>query len=318
MNSFPLIFMGTPEFSCPTLEALIRAGYKIAAVFTQPPRPSGRGFMVIPSPVHRYAEEHSIPVFTPTSLKSSEEQQKILDLVAKNNVQAIIVVAYGILLPKEILNATPLGCINVHTSLLPRWRGASPIQRAIEAGDLTTGITTMRMDEGLDTGPMLLKKSIPIEKSDTSQSLHEKLSFMGGPLVLRSLEGLYNKTLQPEHQPLVGITLAPKVLKEEGHLNFNESAFTLERKIRAFTPWPGTYFMYKELKIKVLEASAQTVTPSEKSNLIGHIVSTAPLKILCGENTLLCPLKLQRPGGTILNVNDFLRGFQTPVGASLI
>lgn len=318
MKHLPLIFMGTPEFSCPTLRALVEAKHHIVAIFTQPPRPSGRGFTVIPSPIHHYAKKLSIPVFTPTSLKSSEEYLKVLDLIKRYNVQGVIVVAYGLILPAEILKATPFGCLNVHASLLPRWRGASPIQRAIEAGDNTTGITIMQMNEGLDTGPMLMKKSIPVEACDTSQSLHEKLSSLGGPLLLQTLEGLVQGTLQPEPQPLFGITYAPKVLKEDGHLNFKESAFTLERKIRAFTPWPGTYFIYQNLKIKVLEASIETASPSDKITTAGHVISIAPLQILCGNHTLLCPLKLQRPGGNILNTPDFLRGFPIPLGTSLL
>lgn len=318
MKHFPLIFMGTPEFSCPTLKTLIQKQYPIVAVFTQPPRPSGRGFSVVPSPIEQYAKGLSIPVFTPTSLKRPEEQQKVLDLIEYHKVQAIIVVAYGLILPLSILNAPPFGCINVHASLLPRWRGASPIQRAIEAGDSTTGITIMQMNEGMDTGPIFLKLSIPIHATDTTQTLHEKLSSLGGPLVLKVLEALYAKTLKAEPQPLTGITHAPKVLKEEGLLNFKESAFTLERKIRAFTPWPGTYFLYNGLKIKVLEASVERPLTSLSSYTIGEVIETKPLKILCGENTFLCPLKLQRPGGVVLNVNDFLRGFVIPVKTSLL
>lgn len=314
LSNFPLIFMGTPSFSEKILQFLLSHGCSIQAVYTQPPRPQGRGLDVVPSAVQMLAQAYNIPVFTPLTLKSPETQREFLEFVHTHHIQAAIVVAYGLLLPKIILQALPFGCFNVHASLLPRWRGASPIQRTIEAGDSKTGLTLMKMEEGLDTGPILLTTEIFPSKIETSESLFERLSMLGGPLVLKGLQSLCENTLQETPQPLQNITYAPKVLKEEGLLNFSESAFALERKVRAFNPWPGTFFNYNALKIKVLTAQAEECTAQGK---IGEIIETSPLKIQCSSHTAFLPSKLQRPGGIPLEADEFLRGFSLPKGTIL-
>ncbi len=310
----PLIFMGTPSFAANILAFLLEKKCSIAAVYTNPPKPKGRGHDVALSPVHLLALRHDIPVFTPASLRSPEAQSQFLTLVQSHNIKAALVVAYGFILPKIILEAPPLGCLNVHASLLPRWRGASPIQRAIEAGDSETGLALMKITEGLDEGPIILESRLTITPQETSETLFEKLSQIGGPLILKGLSGLLEETLFPEAQSQNNVTYAPKVLKEEGLLDFQESALVLERKIRAFTPWPGTFFNVKGLKIKVLEAHTETTS---YDGVPGEVISVAPLKILCGTKTVLIPLKLQRPGGTVLQASDFLRGFPIDQGTLL-
>ncbi|HQS83771.1 MAG: methionyl-tRNA formyltransferase [Alphaproteobacteria bacterium 16-39-46] len=314
LSDLPMIFMGTPSFSEKILAFLLEKKCLIAAVYTNPPKAQGRGHDVTPSPVHVLALKHDIPVFTPSSLRLPQTQAQFLTLVQTHHVKVVLVVAYGFILPKILLEAPPLGCLNVHASLLPRWRGASPIQRAIEAGDLQTGLTLMKMTEGLDEGPILLEQQIPITPQETSETLFEKLSEMGGPLVLKGLSGLLEGTLFSKNQAQNGITYAPKVLKEEGLLDFEASAVTLERKVRAFTPWPGTFFNFKGLKIKVIEACTEE---TDFQGRTGEVIHTSPFKIRCGNKTVFMPLKLQRPGGTILNAADFLRGFPIDQGALL-
>ncbi len=314
LSDLPIIFMGTPSFSEKILAFLLEKKCLIKAVYTNPPKPQGRGHDVTSSPVHLLALKHGIPVFTPSSLRLPEAQTQFLTFVQTHHVKVVLVVAYGFILPKILLEAPPLGCLNVHASLLPRWRGASPIQRAIEAGDLQTGLTLMKMIEGLDEGPILLEHQIPITPQETSGTLFEKLSEMGGPLILKGLSGLLEETLFSKNQSQDGTTYAPKVLKEEGLLDFTESALVLERKVRALTPWPGTFFNFKGLKIKVIGACTETTDFQGK---IGEVIHTSPFKILCGDKTALMPLKLQRPGGTILNAADFLRGFPIDQGVLL-
>lgn len=311
LSNFSLIFMGTPAFAASVLAFLIEKKYPIAAVYTQPPKPKDRGYDLSPSPVHLLALEHGLTIYTPASLKSLEIQEQFRELVKINNVKACIVVAYGLILPKHLLDAPLFGCLNVHASVLPRWRGASPIQRAIEAGDTQTGLTLMKMDEGLDTGPILLEKRVPISSKDITTTLLHKFSLLAGPLVMEGLLGLSQKTLSFSPQSQEGVTYAPKVLKEEGLLNFDNSAFSLEQKVRAFNPWPGTFFNFKDIKIKVLEASAENSTYEGQP---GEIIDLYPLKILCKDKTVFLPFKLQRPGGKPLMTDEFLRGFPLKKG----
>ncbi|MBS0185284.1 MAG: methionyl-tRNA formyltransferase [Proteobacteria bacterium] len=313
-SHFPIIFMGTPTFSEKILSFLLDKKCSIAAVYTNPPRPCGRGYDVQPSPLHLLALKHNIPVYTPSSFRSEDVQNQFLSLVREHQVKVVLVVAYGFILPKTILDAPSFGCLNIHASLLPRWRGASPIQRAIEAGDRHTGLTLMKMTEGLDEGPILLETRIPISPQETSETLFEKLSKMGGPFVLDGLSGLFEGKLFPKNQSHDDVTYAPKVLKEDGLLNFEQSAFVLERKVRAFTPWPGTFFNFKGMTLKVLESAAEIST---SHGTIGEVLSLSPFKIQCGEQTAFLPLKLQRPGGKVLNASDFLRGFPIEQGTFL-
>jgi methionyl-tRNA formyltransferase len=288
--------MGTPEFALPALKALIAAGHDITAVYSQPPKPQGRGYHIQKSPVHIYAESLGIPVFTPKSLRSEEEQEKFRRL----NLDLAIVAAYGLILPKAILEAPKKGCLNIHGSLLPRWRGAAPIQRAIEAGDTETGITIMQMDEGLDTGDMLLK-GVTLIHQKNAQELHDELSEMGADLLLKTLRD-WDK-LTPQKQPEEGVTYAQKLKKEEGCIDWQNPAQKLEAKIRAFTPWPGCFFDLKGEKIKILKADYIPYDHSQKS---GTILDES-LTIACEKDALKL-LVLQRPGKKPLAAPEFLRG----------
>lgn len=296
-------FMGTPEFAAHILESLLKNSYNIVAVYTQPPRPVGRGYQVTPSPVQKIAQTHKIPVFTPSSLKTEEAQNqwKSLDL------DIAVVAAYGLILPKAILEAPRWGCVNVHASLLPRWRGAAPIQRAILSGDTETGVTIMKMDEGLDTGDILLMKKTPISNTTTSSQLHQVLSHLGADALLSTLPSYLSEEIQPIPQPQQGITYAEKLSKTEGWLDWTLPASFLERKIRALNPWPGTWFEIGQDRIKVLEA---LVVPLTSPHLPGTIVDDQ-LTIACGEQALRL-LVVQKVGKSPLHVDDFLRGYELP------
>lgn len=302
-----LVFMGTPAFSVPTLQTLLESRHQVVAVYTQPPRPSGRGHHVQKSAVHCEAEAHNIPVFTPATLKGEEAQF----LFAQHKVDCAIVVAYGLILPKAILEIPRLGCLNVHASLLPRWRGAAPIHRAIEAGDPETGVTIMKMDEGLDTGPMLLKKSVPITSQTTTAALHDTLSTLGGSLLLEALEGYALGTLHPFPQPETGVTYAPKLTREEGRIDWHQAPSIWVRKIQALSPWPGVWFDYEGIRLKVLGAEVVTTLSGKPGTVLDD-----HLTIACGEAALRITI-LQRPGGAALPTEDFLRGYLLPAGTDL-
>lgn len=309
MNRTRVIFMGTPEFSVPALEALIQnPDYQVICVYTQPPRPSGRGYQVTPSPVHQCAEHHGIEVRYPLTLKTQEEQEKFHALKA----DIAIVAAYGLILPSPILGSPVHGCLNIHASLLPRWRGAAPIQRAIEAGDVETGITLMQMDVGLDTGPMIAKKAIPITNDMTATILHDQLSKIGAALLMHTLPPYLKGIIPSTPQPTEGITYAHKVTKEEGHLDWKQPAAELERKIRALTPFPGAWFLYDGMRIKIHGAIAKeensSAEPGTLLNDQGHIA--------CGQG-ILCPILFQKEGAKPLPLHDFLRGFALEKGKIL-
>ena len=250
-ESLKIIFAGTPDFAARHLDALLSSGHQIVGVFTQPDRPAGRGNKLTASPVKQLAEQHAIPVFQPKSLRPSENQQ----LVAQLDADVMVVVAYGLILPEAVLNMPRLGCINVHGSLLPRWRGAAPIQRALWAGDADTGVTIMQMDVGLDTGNMLHKLSCPIEASDTSATLYDKLASLGPAGMLTTLEQLADNSAIPEVQDESLVSYAEKLSKEEARLDWTLSAAQLERCIRAFNPWPVSYFIIDDQPVKVWKAS---------------------------------------------------------------
>ncbi|MBM3468131.1 MAG: methionyl-tRNA formyltransferase [Alphaproteobacteria bacterium] len=307
MSPLRLIFMGTPQFSVPTLQTLLESPHKVVAIYTQPPRPSGRGHHVQMSAIHHLAAQHNIPVFTPSNFKDQQEQ----DLFASHKADCAIVVAYGLILPKEILNIPRLGCLNVHASLLPRWRGAGPIQRAIEAGDNETGITIMKMETGLDTGPILLKKAYPLIPEETASHLHDALSNMGGPLLLEALEAYAQGTLIPTPQPTEGVTYASKLTRDEGKIDWRLDASVLMRKIKAFTPWPGVWFDYYDTRIKILAAEVVPALSGEPGTVLNE-----HLCIACGQGALQIKT-LQRPGGEVLESDAFLRGFPIPVGTKL-
>lgn len=297
-----IAFMGTPDFAAQILKSL-KAAYDIVAVYSQPPRPVGRGYKVSPSPVHKLALSLAIPVFTPRSLKTEEVQSQWKSL----NLDLAIVAAYGLILPKPILEAPRWGCLNVHASLLPRWRGAAPIQRAILNGDTHTGVTIMKMDEGLDTGDILLMKEMPISDITTSIQLQESLSHMGAEALMEVLPLYLSGTLQPVPQPQLGITYAEKLSKKEGQLDWSLPASFLERKIRALNPWPGTWFDIGTDRIKVLDAR---VVPLSSPYTPGTILDDQ-LTIACSEDALQL-LLVQKVGKSPLSVDAFLRGYELP------
>lgn len=294
-----VIFMGSPEFSVTALKALHDAGHEIVAVYSQPPRPKGRGQEVEKTAVHKAAEEMGFLVRTPASLKPAEEVEAFQALDA----DVAVVAAYGLILRKNILEAPRLGCINIHASILPRWRGAAPIQRAIEAGDKETGITIMQMDIGLDTGPMLMLEKTPINKDDTAQTVHDRLSEIGGRLIVETLKNIPAPQIQPEE----GVTYAHKLAKEESQINWNKTAEELDRQIRAFTPWPGIWMQYKGERIRIHKA--EVVRSKGKA---GEVIGT-PLVIACGEGALFLA-EVQRAGKNKQKIEEFCRGFTVTIG----
>lgn len=278
-----VVFMGTPDFAVPVLEKLAEK-HQVVCVYTQPPRPAGKGYKLTPSPVHQKAEEFGISVRTPVSLRKSEEQQAFADLQA----DVAVVCAYGLILPQAILDAPKKGCINIHASLLPRWRGAAPIQRAIQAGDTQSGVTIMQMDAGLDTGDMLLVETCPIQSDTTAQMLHDTLSEMGARLIIQALD----LDLKPIAQPTEGITYAEKIQKSEALINWNLSATQICRNIMAFNPYPTAYTLYKGERIKIFTAVAM----DEITDKSAGTILDEDLKIACGNGTVLKVLTLQRAG----------------------
>jgi methionyl-tRNA formyltransferase len=299
-----LAFMGTPAFARAALDALAGAGHDVACVYTQPPRPAGRGQREVPSAVHMRALELGLPVRHPASLKSPEERAAFSDLT----LDVAVVAAYGLLLPQAILDAPAKGCLNIHASLLPRWRGAAPIQRAIEAGDAETGVTIMRMEAGLDTGPMLLKRAVPIGPETTGGALHDELAAAGAVAIVEALATL--DRLVPEIQG-EGATYARKLDKAEARLDWAQPAETLARRIRAFDPFPGTWFETGGERIKVLSARAV----AGPGGAAGTVVA-APLVVACGTGALDIR-RVQRAGRGPMDADAFLRGHPIAPGASL-
>lgn len=307
-----LIFMGTPEFSVATLKALHEAGHKIVAVYTQPPRPAGRrGLELTKSPVHQVAEELGIPVFTPVSLKSEEEQRRFRDL----NADAAVVVAYGLLLPKPILEGTRLGAYNGHASLLPRWRGAAPIQRAIMAGDAETGMMIMKMDEGLDTGPVALTRVVKINPDMTAGELHDALKETGAALMVEAMAALASGDLRLTPQAGEGATYARKISKEETRIDWTRPGRDVHNHIRGLSPMPGAW-CEMELggrleRVKVLRSTRVDDMGGEPGEVLDDFLTVA-----CGTGAVRL-LKLQKAGGKPLEAAEFLRGTALPKGTRL-
>ena len=312
LSSIRLVFMGTPEFSVFALKALHDIGYTIVGVYCQPPKPVGRGYKLTPTPVHQFAESLGISVFTPKTLRNPEAQEQFRSL----KPDLAIVAAYGLILPKEILETPTYGCLNIHGSILPRWRGAAPIQRAIMAGDTQTGITIMKMDEGLDTGDMLTVATTPIMNSTTASSLHDDLAVIGAKLLLETIPGYLDLTILPQGQPLEGVTYAHKLTKVESQLDWRQSAAELDCQIRGLTPWPGAYFKEGEDVLKVAQAH---IIETEDMGVCGEILDDQ-LTIACGESFSRNALridKIQKSGGKWLSTKDFLRGYPLPKGTVL-
>jgi methionyl-tRNA formyltransferase len=295
-----IIFAGTPDFAARHLDALLTSEHEVVGVFTQPDRPAGRGNKLTPSPVKTLALEHGIPVFQPKSLRPAESQQ----LVAELNADVMVVVAYGLILPQAVLDMPKLGCINVHGSLLPRWRGAAPIQRSLWAGDSQTGITIMQMDVGLDTGNMLHKIECDIEPQDTSATLYNKLAELGPTGMLATLQQLAEGTARPEVQDEALVTYAEKLSKEEARLDWSLSAKQLERCIRAFNPWPMSYFVIDEQPVKVWQAEALDQQTSAQP---GTIIAAGKAGIqVATSDGILNILQLQPAGKKAMSVQDIL------------
>ncbi|MCZ4281591.1 methionyl-tRNA formyltransferase [Kiloniella laminariae] len=310
MKKLRIAFMGTPDFSVPCLKALADAGHEIAAVYSQPPRPAGRGHKEKLSPVHAYAESQGWPVYTPKSFRRPE----VLEEFASLGVDVAVVIAYGLILPQAALDIPPMGCVNIHASLLPRWRGAAPIQRAIEAGDAESGVAIMQMAEELDAGDVILESRVPLNSETTASSLHDELSSLGADLIIRALEGMAKGEIKPQPQPLEGVTYAQKLSREESALDWSQPAEELERKIRALTPWPGVHFTFQGEKIKILKARLSNLdsTHSRAGTLLDD-----QLTVACGAGALQIE-RLQRPGKGGMEATAFLNGYPLPKGTHLV
>lgn len=299
-DSLRIIFAGTPDFAARHLDALLSSEHQVVGVFTQPDRPAGRGKKLMPSPVKVLAEEKGVPIFQPGSLRPQENQQLVADLQA----DIMVVVAYGLILPKAVLDMPRLGCINVHGSLLPRWRGAAPIQRSLWAGDAQTGVTIMQMDVGLDTGDMLHKLSCPITADDTSGSLYDKLADLGPQGLLHTLAQLAAGTAKPEVQDEALVTYAEKLSKEEARVDWSLSAAQLERCIRAFNPWPMSYIVIDEQPVKIWQASVINTPTSATPGTILE-ANRQGIQVATGEG-ILNLLSLQPAGKKAMGVQDLL------------
>jgi methionyl-tRNA formyltransferase len=298
-----IIFMGTPEFSVPVLQALVDKGHDVAAVYSQPPRRAGRGKALTPSPVQARAEALGLAVRTPISLRDAEAQAEF----AAFGAAVAVVAAYGLILPRAVLDAPRLGCLNVHASLLPRWRGAAPIQRAILAGDAETGVCIMQMEAGLDTGPVLLREATAID-AKTAGELTDELSAMGARLMVTALADL--DAYPPRSQPDDGVTYAAKIDKAEARIDFTRGTIEVERQVRAFNPVPGAFFEFAGERVRILEAVAKA-GPAEPGLVVGDA-----LEIGCADGVLV-PVSVQRAGRGVMTSVELLRGFSIPAGTVL-
>ena len=299
-----VIFMGTPDFSVPVLDALVLAGHEISAVYCQPPRPAGRGKKDRPSPVQQRAEALGLLVRHPVSLKTAEAQAEFAALDA----DVAVVVAYGLILPQAVLDAPKSGCLNIHASLLPRWRGAAPIHRAIMAGDVETGVCIMQMEAGLDTGPVLLRAATPIRTTETTIELHDRLSAMGAELIVEALRHLPD--LQPEPQPEEGVTYASKIDKAEARIDWSRPATEVDRQIRGLSPFPGAWFDLGGTRVKVLASKL-----ADGEGAAGEVLDDT-LRVGCGEGAVQL-IRLQRAGKAAQDAQTFQRGAQIAAGTVL-
>lgn len=297
-----IVFAGTPDFAAIALKALLGAGHNVVGVYSQPDRPAGRGRKLMPSPVKQVALEADIPVFQPASLKPEDAQQELAAL----QPDVMVVAAYGLMLPKAVLDIPSHGCLNIHASLLPRWRGAAPIQRAIAAGDANTGITIMQMDVGLDTGDMLLTVTTPINPDDTGGTLHDRLAEIGGEAIVKALAQLANGELVGEPQNDNDACYAHKLSKQEGHIDWTRSAPELERLIRAFNPWPGTFTDLGEQRIRIHQARALAQASDQTPGTVLRREREG-IDVACGTGSLRITT-VQLPGTRALSVSDLING----------
>ncbi len=310
-----IIFAGTPDFAAVALQALHEAGFDIPLVLTQPDRPAGRGMQLHASAVKQYAQAHGIPVIQPVSLRLKNihadqacEAEEAHRRLRAAEFDVMVVAAYGLILPRSVLDIPVHGCINIHASLLPRWRGAAPIHRAIEAGDSETGITIMQMEQGLDTGPMLAVQRLPIAQSDTCATLHDKLAGLGGSMIVHALFKLAQGGLEALPQPEAGVTYATKISKEEAALDFTQDAVTIERKIRAFNPFPGASAMFNDVAVKIWHAELLPATSSLPPGQVVAANAHDGVIVACG-NGVLRFNEMQKPGGKRLAATEFIKGF---------
>ncbi|MGE3142629.1 MAG: methionyl-tRNA formyltransferase [Hyphomonadaceae bacterium] len=302
-----LAFLGSPEFAVPSLAALIAAGHEIVCVYAQPPRPAGRGQALRKTPVHAFAEAHGLEARTPRSLRTPEAQAAFAAL----GLDLAVVVAYGLILPKPILDAPRLGCINLHGSLLPRWRGAAPIQRALMAGDRITGVQVMRMEEGLDTGPVYASVETPIEADDTAGSLHDRMAALGAPLLAHTVTEIEAARARARPQEQEGVTYAHKITPSETRIDWAQSARRVDCQIRGLSPYPGAWFEWNGARIKALDSRVGLGAGAP-----GEALDDAML-IACGEGAVRLT-RVQRAGKGALDAADYLRGAPLPAGARLV
>jgi methionyl-tRNA formyltransferase len=305
-----IVFAGTPAFARVALDALLAAGHDVCLVLTQPDRPSGRGLALRASDVKLRALERGLGIAQPATLKGDDP----VALLAGQHARAMVVAAYGLILPPSVLSLFPLGCVNIHASLLPRWRGAAPIQRAILAGDAQTGISIMRMEAGLDTGPVHRAARLPIEARDTAATLHDKLAALGGRLIVEVLAQLDRGGVEPQPQPSEGVTYAAKIAKEEAALDWKLGAVELDRRVRAFDPFPVAHFRYRAEALRVWRASPLP-GPAGTPGVVAE-ATDAGIVVHCGSGALRLE-ELQRPGGRRLPVREFRRGLDLPAGTRL-
>jgi methionyl-tRNA formyltransferase len=306
-----VVFMGTPDFAVPALSELIANGHDVAAVYTQPPRPRGRGHKLQPSPVGKLAADYGLELRTPETMKAPSEADALRELGA----DVAIVVAYGQILPQAVLDAPRLGCLNLHASLLPRWRGAAPIQRAIMAGDEVTGVQVMRMEAGLDTGPILLSESVPITADETYQSLHDKLMVVGADLLPRALAALERGGLTPTPQSEDGVTYAKKITPEDAAIDWSRPALAVDRQIRGLSPFPGAHTSSGEHRLKLLMSR---VGDEAHEAAPGTVVAVSPqgIEVACGDGRCVVLTRLQRAGKAAQSAEEFLRGLSIAPGTA--
>jgi methionyl-tRNA formyltransferase len=303
-----IAFMGTPDFAVAALNALHQAGHDIVAVYSPPPKPAGRGNKLLPSAVQRTAEQLGIETRTPKTLRDPIEQEKFAAL----NLDVAVVAVYSLLLPPPILQAPKFGCINIHPSLLPRWRGAAPIKRAILSGDTETGVTIMQMDAGMDTGPMLMQERMPIAPDATAETLDDELEQLGARMIIAALDALAAHKLRAVPQPEIGVTYAAKLTREDGRIDWNKPATEIEQQIRALQPWPGSFFMLNNEPVKVLSA---TLTAGKEGIIPGTLLDDQ-FTVACSPGALRLTA-LQRPGKNATDGASLLRGLRLPAGSTL-
>jgi len=306
MTSLRIVYAGTPKFAVPALQSLLAFGHQVVAVYTQPDRPAGRGRLLTASPVKQCALQHAVPVEQPLNFRSAETVQRLQQLKA----DVMVVAAYGLILPQAVLDTARLGCINIHASLLPRWRGAAPIQRAILAGDRVTGITLMRMEAGLDTGPMVQTSSIEIGEHETAAQLHDRLAALSAPMLLQLLSDLPSALRNAVAQPDSGATYAKKIVKEEAQIDWRKSAAEIDCQVRAFNPWPMAETVWNNKQLRVWQANVLNANTSTAPGTVVHADNTG-IQVTCGDQRLNIT-QLQLAGRNVMQAAEFIKAHAMP------